>query len=166
MVISAHAQLPLTPKPGSERCSGFISPLFINQHNPRPTEMMQQREMRMMQVIAPPALLDEALLEKCSNWKQALAVSMGLARGQIADSCLADDLGVLPCVWSRIKNQPKNRPAYLSPDAYPALYAHLGNVGVLQWMALKAGFSLVPRAETRAQRLRRELAELERSEAA
>ena len=128
--------------------------------------MMQQREMPMMQVIAPPALLDEALLEKCGNWKQALAVSMGLARTHLSDSSLADDLSLLPCVWSRIKNQPKNRPAYLSPDSYPALYAHLGNVGVLQWMAMKAGYSLVPRAETRAQRLRRELAELERAEAA
>lgn len=126
---------------------------------------MMQRELPMMTVIAPPALLDESLLEGCASFKQALAVSMGLARSNIADNNLADTLGVLPCVWSRIKNQPKNRPAFLSPDSFTTLFDALGNVGVLQWLALRAGYSLVPRAETRKQRLRRELAELEAREA-
>jgi hypothetical protein len=135
----------------------------INQHNPRQAEMMQ-RQFPMVSLVEPPALLDEAVLEKCANFKQALAVSMGLARSNIADNNLADTLGVLPCVWSRIKNQPKNRPAYLSPDSFSSLFDALGNVGVLQWLAMRAGYSLVPRAETRAQRLRRELAELEAAE--
>ena len=127
---------------------------------------MMQRQIPMMAAIDPPALLDEAVLERCHNFKQALAVSMGLARTNIADNNLADVLGVLPCVWSRIKNQPKNRPAYLSPDSYPGLFDALGNVGVLQWLAMRAGYALVPRAETRAQRLRRELAEIESLERA
>lgn len=125
---------------------------------------MMQREIPMMAVLAPPALLDEAVLEGCKNFKQALAVSMGMARTNITDNNLADTLGLLPCVWSRIKNQPKNRPAYLSPDSFTSLFDALGNVGVLQWLAMRAGYSLVPRAETRAQRLRRELAELEAME--
>jgi hypothetical protein len=137
----------------------------MNQRNPRQAEMMQ-RQFPMMSVIEPPSLLEEAYVEKCANFKQALAVSMGLARTNISDNNLADTIGVLPCVWSRIKNQPKNRPAYLSPDSFQDLCAALGNVGVLQWLALKAGYRLVPIAETRAQRLRRELAELEMAEAA
>lgn len=127
---------------------------------------MMQRQIPMMGVIPPPALLDEALIEGCANFKQALAVSMGLARTNASDANVADAVGVLPCVWSRIKNQPKNRPAYLSPDSYNDLFAALGNVGVLQWLALKAGYSLVPRAETKRQRLERELAELKAAEAA
>lgn len=111
-------------------------------------------------------MLDEALLEKCTSFKQALAVSMGLARTNIADANLADQLGVMPCVWSRIKNQPKNRPAYLSPDLLSSLSEALGNRGVLQWLALQQGCRIVPREETRAQRLRRELAELEEQEQA
>lgn len=127
---------------------------------------MMQRQIPMMAVIEPPALLDEAVLEKCTNFKQALAVSMGMARTNISDNNLADSLGVLPCVWSRIKNQPKNRPAFLSPDSYPGLFNALGNVGVLQWLAMRAGYTLVPRAESRATRLRRELAEAEALERA
>ena len=127
---------------------------------------MMQRQMPMMSTIEPPALLDEAILEKCSNFKQALAVSMGLARTNIADNNLADSLGVLPCVWSRIKNQPKNRPAYLSPDSFPNLFYALGNVGVLQWLAMRIGYQLVPRVETPLQKARRQLAELEAMERA
>lgn len=121
---------------------------------------MMQRQFPMMAVLQRPALLDEAVLEKCSSFKQALAVSMGMARTNITDGNLADTLGLLPCVWSRIKNQPKNRPAYLSPDSFAALFDALGNVGVLQWLALRAGFRLVPIAETREQVLERELADL------
>lgn len=128
--------------------------------------MTMQREIPMLSVIKAPAMLDEALLEKCTTFKQALAVSMGLARTNIADANLADTLGVMPCVWSRIKNQPKNRPAYLSPDSFSALSEALGNRGVLQWLAMQQGCRIVPREETRAQRLRRELAELEAQEAA
>lgn len=127
---------------------------------------MMQRQINVMTAIEPPALLDEAILEKCGNFKQALAVSLGMARTNIADNNLADSLGVLPCVWSRIKNQPKNRPAYLSPDSFTGLFNAVGNVGVLQWLAMRAGYSLVPRAESRATRLRRELAELEALERA
>ncbi len=127
---------------------------------------MMQRQIPMMAVIPPPALLDPAVIESCANFKQALAVSMGLARTNASDASIADSLGILACVWSRIKNQPKNRPAYLSPDSYNDLFAALGNVGVLQWLADKAGYSLVPKAESRKERLRRELAELEASEAA
>lgn len=127
---------------------------------------MMQRQIPMMGVIPPPALLDEALLDSCANWKQALGVSMAMARTNATDANIADAVNVLPCVWSRIKNQPKNRPAYLSPDSYNDLFAALGNVGVLQWLAYKAGYSLVPRAETKRQRLERELAELKAQEAA
>jgi len=127
---------------------------------------MMQRQMPMMSVIAPPSLLDEALLDSCANFKQALAVSMGLARTNASDASVADSLGVLPCVWSRIKNQPKNRPAFLNPDSFNDLFAALGNVGVLQWLAYRAGYSLVPRAETKRQRLERELAEIVAAERA
>lgn len=124
-----------------------------------------QREMPLMSVIHPPAMLDEALLERCATFKQALAVSMGLARSNASDASIADSLGLMPCVWSRIKNQPKNRPAYLSPDSLSVLSDVLGNRGVLQWLAMQQGCRIVPREETRAQRLRRELAELEAQEA-
>lgn len=128
--------------------------------------MTMQREIPMMAAIKAPAMLDEAVLERCNNFKQALAVSMGLARSNISDANLADALGLMPCVWSRIKNQPKNRPAYLSPDALSVLSEALGNRGVLQWLAMQQGCRIVPREETRAQRLRRELAEIEAAEAA
>jgi hypothetical protein len=121
---------------------------------------MMQRQIPMMGVIPAPALLDEALLDTCANFKQALGVSMALTRTNITDANIADSLSLLPCVWSRIKNQPKNRPAFLNPDSFNDLFAALGNVGVLQWLAYRAGYSLVPRAETKRQRLERELAEL------
>ena len=127
---------------------------------------MMQRQIPMMAVIPPPALLDEALLDSCTTFKQALAVSQGLSRTNAADANIADAVGVLPCVWSRIKNQPKNRPAFLNPDSFNDLFAALGNVGVLQWLAYRAGYSLVPRAETKRQRLERELAEIVAAERA
>jgi hypothetical protein len=120
----------------------------------------------MMSVMPPPSLLDEALLDNCTTFKQALAVSQGLARTNASDASIADSLGILPCVWSRIKNQPQERPAYLNPNSFPTLYNALGNVGVLQWMAYQAGYSLVPRAETKRQRLERELAEIVAAERA
>jgi hypothetical protein len=69
-----------------------------------------------------------------------------------------------PVHVSRISNKPKNAPAYMPEDKYAVLCALLGNVGVIQWLAYRAGFRLVPIVESRKQRLQRELAEIEARE--
>ena len=89
-----------------------------------------------------------------------------MGRRKPNDAALANAVGVLPCVWSRIQNKPKNRPAYTPEDRYPALCDALGNVGVIQWLAAQVGMELVPKVETREQLLRRELAEIEQARAA
>ncbi|THD06144.1 hypothetical protein B1991_14470 [Rhodanobacter lindaniclasticus] len=115
-----------------------------------------------------PALdrIDDALIERCVSFQQALAVSRAMGRRKPNDAALANAVGVLPCVWSRIQNKPKNRPAYTPEDRYPALCDALGNVGVIQWLAAQVGMELVPKVETREQLLRRELAEIEQARAA
>lgn len=111
-------------------------------------------------------LIDEQLIEQCGTFQQALGVSRAMARRKPADGVLAESLGLQKSVWSRIQHKPKDAPAYMPEDRYALLCESLGNVGVVQWLAYMVGHRLVPITETRAQRLRRELAELEQAEAA
>jgi hypothetical protein len=127
---------------------------------------MNQKVFPMLGSVPSPELLDEALIERCQSFVQALGVSRSQSRVHPSNKAIAAELGLQPSVWSRIANKPKDAPAYMPEDKLPELCNHLGNVGVLQWLAYRAGFRLVPIAETRAQRLRRELAELEMLEAA
>jgi hypothetical protein len=122
---------------------------------------MRQQEMRIVGTVPPLDLVDEGLIERCESFQQALAMSRAMARRKPTDGVLADVIGVLPCVWSRIQNKPKNRPAYMPEDAYKTVCEALGNAGVVQWLASQIGMSLVPKHETREQKLRRELAEIE-----
>lgn len=122
---------------------------------------MHQQEMRIIGTVPPLDLVDEGLIERCESFQQALAMSRAMARRKPTDGVLADQIGVLPCVWSRIQNKPKNRPAYMPEDAYKTVCESLGNVGLVQWLASQVGMSLVPKHETREQKLRRELAEIE-----
>lgn len=115
----------------------------------------------MMAAMPPLELLDEALLDGCTTFPQALGVSRAMARRKPSDGSLAETLGVQKSVWSRIQHKPKDSPAYMPEDRYEVLCEALGNVGVIQWLALRTGHRLVPIAETRAEKLRRELAELE-----
>lgn len=108
--------------------------------------------------------VDEVLLERCKTFKQALAVSQGLARTNATDGALADAIGRDPAVWSRIKNKPKNRPAFMPEDEFLHLCTALGNLGPIQWLAMQAGCRLTRGAESRADKLRRELAEIEAQE--
>jgi len=126
---------------------------------------MNQREIPMMAALSRPELLDEALIERCQNFVQALGVARSQSRVHPADKSIAEEIGVQASVWSRIANKPKNSPAYMPEDQFPQLCEYLGNVGVLQWLAYRCGYRLVPIAETRAQKLRRELAEIEAAEA-
>ena len=127
---------------------------------------MNQQQIPMVAVVPPLDALDEALFASCASFQQALGVSRAVGRRKWSDSALAGELGLQQSVWSRIQHKPKNAPAYMPEDRIPALCAALGNVGLLQWMAYRCGFALVPIAETRAQKLRRELAELEAQERA
>lgn len=122
---------------------------------------MRQQEMRILGSVPHLDVLDESLIERCASFQQALAMSRAMARRKPSDASLADELGVLPCVWSRIQNKPKNRPAYMPEDAYKTICESLGNVGLIQWLAAQVGMTVVPKRETREQALRRELAELE-----
>ena len=122
---------------------------------------MHQQEMRIIGTVPALDLVDEGLIERCESFQQALAMSRAMARRKPTDGVLADQIGVLPCVWSRIQNKPKNRPAYMPEDAYKTVCESLGNVGLVQWLASQVGMSLVPKHETREQKLRRELAEIE-----
>lgn len=111
-------------------------------------------------------LLPEELIERCTSFTQALGVAVSQSRRHPSDKTIAEEVGVQPSVWSRISNKPKNAPAFMPEDKYAVLCALLGNVGVIQWLAYRAGFRLVPIVETRKQRLQRELAELEAQEVA
>lgn len=120
----------------------------------------------MMAAVPPLDALDEAMFASCGTFQQALGVSRALGRRKWSDASLADELGLQASVWSRIQHKPQSAPAYMPEDKLPMLCEALGNVGILQWLAYRCGFRLVPVAETRAQKLRRELAELEAAESA
>lgn len=119
-----------------------------------------------MAVMPSPELLDEALIDRCQNFVQALGVAHSQSRVHPSDKSIADELGLQASVWSRISNKPLNSPAYMPEDKFEALCKYIGNVGVIQWLAYRCGYRLVPIAETRAQKLRRELAEIEAAERA
>lgn len=125
---------------------------------------VKQGEIRILGAVKSLDFLDLALLERCKTFKQALAVSQGMARTNASDTSIADAIGRDPSVWSRIKNKPKERPAFMPEDQYAALCNALGNRGVVQWLALQVGCRLAPIEESRADRLRRELAEIESQE--
>lgn len=127
---------------------------------------VKQGEFRMLAAVPEVELLDEKLIEQCVTFQQALGVSRALARRKPTDGVLAQILGVQGSVWSRIQHKPKDSPAYMPEDKFPLLCDALGNVGVIQWLAYRVGMRLVPIVETRKQRLRRELEELELAEAA
>jgi hypothetical protein len=111
-------------------------------------------------------VLSDGVIERCKTFQEAVAVSRALGKRKPSDKSIAAGLGLQQSVWSRIQNKPKDSPAYLPEHKYGDLCRELGNVGVLQWLASQAGFRLVPVVESRADRLRRELAELEAEEAA
>ena len=126
---------------------------------------MSQQTIPFLGVVPPLDLVDEALIERCISFQQALALSRAMGRRKPNDASLADCVGVDPAVWSRIQNKPKNRPAYMPEDAYSDVCNALGNVGLVQWLAAQVGMTLVPKRETREQQLRRELAEIEQCKA-
>ena len=127
---------------------------------------MRQHELRILSAVPALDRIDDTLIERCVSFQQALAVSRAMGRRKPNDAAIADAVGVLPCVWSRIQNKPKNRPAYTPEDKFAALCDAVGNVGVIQWLAAQVGMELVPKVETREQLLRRELAEIEQARAA
>jgi hypothetical protein len=127
---------------------------------------VKQGEFRILASVPENELLDEKLIEQCATFQQALGVSRAMARRKLADGVIADGLGMQRSVWSRICHKPANSPAFMPEDKFADLCGLLGNLGVIQWLAYRTGHRLVPIAETRAQRLRRELAELELAEAA
>lgn len=124
---------------------------------------MHQQEMRILGAVPQLERVDDGFIERCASFQQALAISRAMGRRKPSDSALADVIGVLPCVWSRIQNKPKNRPAYMPEDAYELFCSAVGNVGVIQWLADRVGYALVPKRETREQEIRRELEEIERA---
>jgi hypothetical protein len=124
---------------------------------------MHQQKLRILGAVPQLELVDDGLIERCESFQQALAISRAMARRKPSDGALADVIGVLPCVWSRIQNKPKNRPAYLPEEAYKSVCDALGNVGLIQWLANQVGMSLIPKRETREQQLRRELQEIEQA---
>lgn len=125
---------------------------------------MKQGELHILGAINALDFVDEVLLERCKTFKHALAVSQGLARTNATDGSIADAIGRDPAVWSRIKNKPKNRPAFMPEDEYLHLCTALGNLGPLQWLAMQVGCRLQRGVESRAAKLRRELAEIEAQE--
>lgn len=124
---------------------------------------MRQQEMRILGWVDHLDVLDDDLIERCTSFQQALAISRAMGRRKPSDGAIADTIGVLPCVWSRIQNKPKNRPAYMPEDAYAVICGALGNVGVVQWLAAQVGMQVIPKRETREQQLERELAEVRAS---
>lgn len=126
---------------------------------------MNQRQFPILSAARPVELLPEELIDRCASFTQALGVAMSQSNRHPSDRTIAEELGVQASVWSRISNKPKNAPAFMPEDKYAVLCAALGNVGVIQWLAYQAGFRLVPIAETRKQKLQRELAEIEAREA-
>ena len=127
---------------------------------------MNQRTIPILAALPPLDVLDEAMFATCASFQQALGVARALGRRKWSDVSLADELGMQPSVWSRIQHKPANAPVYMPEDKLPTLCEAFGNVGILQWLAYRCGFRLVPIAETRTQRLRRELADLEAAEVA
>jgi hypothetical protein len=127
---------------------------------------MNQQQIPMVAIVPPLDALDEAMFASCTTFQQALGTARALGRRKWSDAALSNELGLQASVWSRIQHKPASSPAYMPEDKLPALCAALGNVGVLQWLAYRCGYRLVPIAETRAQRLRRALADLEAAEAA
>lgn len=127
---------------------------------------MNQQQIPILSATAPVELLPDELIERCATFTQALGVAISQSQRHPGDNTIAAELGVQASVWSRISNKPKNAPAYMPEDKYAVLCALLGNVGVIQWLAYRAGFRLVPIVENRKQRLQRELAEIEAREVA
>lgn len=127
---------------------------------------MNQGVFSILSAVAGLDLLSDDMIERCKTFQEAVAVSRALGKRKPSDKVVAENIGIQPSVWSRIQNKPKNSPAYMPEDRYGDLCRSFGNVGVLQWLASQAGFRLVPVAETRADRLRRELAEIEAEAAA
>lgn len=125
-----------------------------------------QQEMHILSAVPALDLVDRDLILRCQSMQEALAVSRAMGRRKLSDAGLADAVGVCPSVWSRIQNKPKERPAYMPEDRYAALCEALGNVGIIQWLASRVGYDVVPMAETREQKLRRELAEIEQARSA
>ena len=127
---------------------------------------MNQNVFTFLSVVPGMDLLSDELIDRCKTFQEALGVSRAMARRKPTDGALADSLGLQRSVWSRIQHKPANSPAYLPEDKFDDLCQALGNAGVVQWLAAQVGCRLVPIAETRAQRLRRELEELEGAQSA
>jgi hypothetical protein len=122
---------------------------------------MKQNVFTFLSIVPGIDLLSEELIERCKTFQEALGVSRAMGRRKMTDGALADTLGLQRSVWSRIQHKPKDSPAYMPEDKLDALCRALGNAGVIQWLASRIGCRLVPISESRADRLRRELAELE-----
>lgn len=108
-------------------------------------------------------LVADELIQHCPTFVQALGVARALSRKTISDGDLADTLGMQASVWSRIQRKPANSPAYMPEDKLPELCKALGNAAVLQWLAARLGFRLVPITDTDRKRaaLLQQLAQLE-----
>jgi hypothetical protein len=127
---------------------------------------VNQNAFTFLSVVPGLDLLSDDLIDRCKSFREALGVSRAVGRRKCSDTALADALGLQRSVWSRIQHKPANSPAYMPEDKFSELCIQLGNAGVIQYLAATVGCRLVPITETRAQRLRRELAELEAAEVA
>jgi hypothetical protein len=110
-------------------------------------------------------LVADELIQHCPTFTQALGIARALSRKSISDGDLAETLGMQASVWSRIQRKPANSPAYMPEDKFAPLCRTLGNAAVLQWLAARIGFRLVPITETDRKRaaLLQQLANLEQS---
>ena len=127
---------------------------------------MNQQSFRMLANVPQIAFVPDELIERCQTFQQAVNVSRAFSSRNLSDASIADSLGMQASTWSRVLNKPRNRPSYLPETAYRKLCELFGNYGVAQWVAKSVGCQLVPATESRKDRLRRELAQLEAEEVA
>jgi hypothetical protein len=124
----------------------------------------KQREMPFVQVLPPMRFLDEDDIARCKTFPQAFWLAQSQSNRGFTQDAIASHIGVDNGTMSRIIKKPKNRPAYLREDAFKDLCELFGNVGLIQWLAAQVNCKVVPATESRAERLRRELAEIEGQE--
>lgn len=121
-----------------------------------------QNELRLLGQVRQPSHDDHDVVTRLPSFRAALrrAVALsGLDQGEIAHA-LDIDAGD----FSRMIKEPRHagaRPRAFPADKLDAFARITGSLVVQQWLCAQVGTQPVVMHETRAQRLRRELAELE-----
>lgn len=125
-----------------------------------------QSKLRLIGEIRDPHLIDPDVIARLPTFRSALRHAINHSGIDQEEIAIALDLD--PACFSRMVKEPKHVAARQRnlPAALLGSFSRItGSLAPQQWICLQVGQEPVAMRETRAQRLRRELAELERTEA-